>query len=328
MISRVAENCFWLNRYVERAETTARLVSINRLVILDSGIQEARRWKPIIVVVGEQQRFESLVGTRGYDKDEEAEEYLTWSKDNPVSIRSSLAGARENARMTREVISREMWETLNTAWQWFNSPAARKEYKKDRAQFYMRIRRTCAEFQGDCHDTMLHDEPFNFMRLGIVLERASQTARVMDVKHHWSEVSEQSDLETAQQSAQWMGLLRLCAAVEPFFKRYSSAPTGPLVMRFILQDMGFPRSVTHCLDRARNFIERIESGTKRRSATATKTLIQSAGKRMRTADVSSMSHAELHDELTHVTEMSAKICEQLYVDFFDPALPASRRAAR
>ena len=326
MISRVAENCFWLNRYVERAETTARLVSVNRLVILDAGIHEAQRWKPIIVVTGEQERFESLVGKRGYDKDEEAEEYLTWSDENPVSIRSSLAGARENARMSREVISREMWETLNTVWQWLNSPAARKEYKKDRAQFHMRVRRTCAEFQGDCHDTMLHDEPFNFMRLGIVLERANQTARVMDVKHHWSDAGSPGDYETAQQSAQWMGLLRLCSAVEPFFKRFSSAPTGPLVMRFILQDMGFPRSVTHCLDRARNFVERIEAGTKHRTATSTRTLIQAATKRMRTADVSTIGHAELHSQLTQVTASNAKICDQLYADFFDPALPTVQKA--
>ena len=140
MISRVAENCFWLNRYVERAEGTARMMFVNRLVVLDAEIHEAKRWKPLIAALGETARFERLVGEHGYDNDKKAEEYLTWSSDNPSSIVSSLAGARENARTTREVISREMWETVNTVWQWLASPGALKLYRKDRLEFYEKIR--------------------------------------------------------------------------------------------------------------------------------------------------------------------------------------------
>lgn len=320
MISRVAENCFWLNRYVERAETAARLVSINRVAILDAGIHDAQRWKPIIAVSGERERFERLVGESGYDRDEEAEAYLTWSEDNPSSIRSSLAGARENARMTREVVSREMWEGINTLWRWLNGPAARREYKKDRAQFHLHIRRTCAAFYGDGHNTMLHEQPFDFMRLGMLLERASQTARVMDLKHHWALTAGPEGDETAQASAQWAALLRLCTAVEPFFKRNLSAPTGPLVLRFLMQDMGFPRSVLHCLDRARNFIERIDAETRRREPTASHRLLLTASKRVRRINVSKIAQADLHAELGRTVAAVAGICDQVYADFFDPTL--------
>jgi len=320
VISRVAENCFWLHRYVERLETTARLVSINRMVILDAGIHEAGRWKPIIAVVGEQERFEALVGKRGYDRDEEAEEYLTWSEENPTSIRSSLAGARENARMTREVVSREMWETLNTAWQWLNGPAARREFKKDRPQFHMRLRRVCAEFQGDTHSTMLRDQPFLFMRLGFLLERASQTARVMAVKRHWSSTGERSPYE----SAQWMGLLRLCVAVEPFFKRNAAAPTGPRVADFILRDVGFPRSVLHCLVRSGSVVERIDADTRRTKATKTRRLLRAETKRLQATDAGSLDSAELTAELDRIIAAVADICDQAYADFFDPTLRLTR----
>lgn len=325
MISRVAENCFWLNRYVERVETTARLVSINRLDILDAGIHEAERWKPVIVVAGEQQRFERLLGAKSYDRDEDAEGYLTWSEENPTSIRSSLAAARENARMTREVVSREMWETINTLWQWLESPAALKAYKKDRARFYHDIRRACAEFQGDSHTTLLHDEPFNFMRLGGLLERADQTARVMDVKHHWLTASGDAQYETAQESAQWMGLLRLCTGVEPFFKRNSSAPTGPLVVRFVIQDAGFPRSVLHCLQEARGYLADIDTSTGHATPTRTSKRLDAASKRIAKLNLAALEATDLHAELTTVIAEVAGICNQAYSDFFDPTLAASHR---
>jgi uncharacterized alpha-E superfamily protein len=316
MISRVAENCFWLNRYIERAETTSRLVAVNRLGILDTDIHEGLRWKPVVVVSGEQKRFEALLGEAGYNDDAKAEEYLTWNPENPASVYSSFAGARENARTTREVVSREMWETINAAWRWLNSPSALRDYRKDSERFHRRIRSTCAEFQGNCHDTMLHEEPFDFLRFGTLVERASQTARVMDVKHHWLLQTADSEYESPQESAQWMGLLRLCSAVEPFFKRHTSAPTGPMVMRFILQDTGFPRSVVHSLDRMCDFVSRINIQTKGGAPTATLRLASAMAERLRETNVGALSAQALHVELTRVIETTAQICVQASEDYF------------
>jgi uncharacterized alpha-E superfamily protein len=320
MISRVAENCFWLSRYMERAETMARLVSVNRLGILDTDIHEGKRWKPIVVVSGEQKRFEKLVGVDAYNDDDKAEEYLTWESQNPASVYSSLAGARENARTTREVISRDVWETINATWQWFNSPAAHKEYKKDRVQFHRKIRTTCAAFQGDCHDTMLHAEAFDFLRFGTLVERAGQTARIMDVKHHWLSQRPRGEYETPRESAQWMGLLRLCSAGEPFFKRHTSAPTGPLVVKFIVQDPEFPRSLTHSLDRVRNFVTRINRQTRNGAETETLKLAEAACLRLRECDLSQLNSADLHAELTHLIEAIAEVCVQAGRDYFHPEL--------
>lgn len=346
MISRVAESCFWLFRYIERAESCARLVSVNRLLMLDAGLGDVERWKAVIVVLGEQERYETLIGADKYQDDDTAEEYLTWSDQNPVSIRSNLAWARENARMTREVISREMWETLNTWWQWFNSGAAKREYRKDRSQFYQRIRCMCAEFQGISDNTMLHEEPFDFMRLGMALERANQTARLMDVSHYripstdrvlpsdglpYSDRSPASDkaaIETPWQSAHWVGQLKLCAADEPFFKRNRAAPTGRAVAAFLLHDPTFPRSVLHCFQRAAELLSGIEAAAHRKTASPSLERVRGMVSRLRAADIATVIKSGLHEELTRVVNTAAAVCNQLHDDFFDPTTEPAPDATR
>jgi uncharacterized alpha-E superfamily protein len=318
VISRVADSCFWLYRYMDRAESCARLAAVNRLSLLDARIENAERWKPVIVVLGEQARFEELVGPGHYHDDAIAEEYLTWNQKNPGSIQSSLYWARENARMIREVISREMWETLNTAWQWWSGKLAQREYRKDPSQFYHRIRCLCAEFWGIGESSMLHEEPFDFMRLGMLLERANQTARLLDVKHHRIHLPDQENLETPWQSAQWLSQLKLCAAEESFFKRHRAAPTGRRVADFLLRDPSFPRSVLHCLDRAVLLIRQIQNATGRSAATASLRAAEELAERLSATRMSAPVQASLHDELTRVVDTVALICKELHREFFDP----------
>ncbi len=316
MISRVAENCFWLSRYMERADTMARLLAVNRVHILDSELNEGQSWRPVVIVAGEQERFENLLGEKAYENTEKAEEYLTWDERNPTSVYSSFAGARENARTTREVISREVWETINSTWRWLNEPAARKLYKKDRQKFFAKIRSVCAEHQGNCHDTLLHEEAFDFLKFGSWLERAAQTARVMDVRHHWLTEDSGDEVESPQESAQWMGLLRLCSAVEPFFKRHTAAPTGTLVVRFLLADRSFPRSVLFSLLQVEALARHINQYANESKPNETSRLASEALERITQADFSRPSSAALHATLTDVIESTSGICEQASRDYF------------
>lgn len=318
MISRVADSCFWLFRYIERAESCARLAAVNRIIVMDAEHERAERWKPVIVVLGEQARFEELIGEDRYHDDDDAEEYLTWNQESPVSIRSSLYWARENARQIREVISREMWETLNTSWQWLTSKAAQREYRSDRSQFYRRIRSLCAEFGGISDSTMLHEEPLDFMLLGMVLERANQTARLMDVKHHRLGGGDRETLETPWQSVQWVSQLKLCAAEESFLKRYRAAPTGRRVVEFLLRDPRFPRSVMHCFERAEHLLRSIERATARAASTNSLKALQDILEHLRLAKIADVLHAGLHEELTRVVETVALVGDHLQHDFLDP----------
>ncbi len=117
MISRVAEHCFWMSRYLERAENTARVLEVNQTLLLDFDVPLEQQWKPLLIISG-------IHDMPGEPDAERVQNYMTWEPDNPSSIASSLAAARENARIIREVISADMWERMNFYYLWMQGPGA------------------------------------------------------------------------------------------------------------------------------------------------------------------------------------------------------------
>lgn len=334
MISRVAESCFWIQRYVERAEHTARLLRETRAFLLDVQVPELEQWQPVIVVSGERERFAAFAGDPQLDESERVQNYLVWNEDSPIAIERSVFWARENARTIREVISGEMWEALNGLWHWLKRGQGKRVYSQDRDAFYGRIKDSAALFQGVCHSTMLHEEPFDFMRLGMLLERASQTARVLDVKYHalgptvpaeGDEPTRKESPESPLESAEWTTLLRCCSAEQSYFRRHQlrqfSGMSGQEVAGFLLKEEAFPRSVFHCLSRAWNFLRRIETSTGRvglPSALALEPLV----KRLESNSIDDILREGLHGELTHIIDTVAGVCDRIHTDYFDPSLPS------
>lgn len=322
MISRVAEHCFWLHRYLERAEHTARLLRVTRTYLLDMELPELERWHSALVVSGEHQRFPELVNTAASDNGEAIQAFLTWDERCGAGMKPSVKRARENARTIREVISLEMWESINAFWHFFSRGAGRKLYSSDRDAFYAKVKAMAALVHGTCHSTMSHSEPFDFMRLGMLLERAGQTARMMDVKHHIlgpTQPDAEAPVESALESAQWVALLRSCSAEHSFFRRHPLRFTAEDVVGFLLLEETFPQSVAYCLSRTNNFLRRIESTTgrpglgsaKRARALTDELLARSA---------TDILEAGLHEELTRMIDTIAGICDQIHADYFDPSL--------
>lgn len=314
MISRVAESCFWLQRYLERTENTARLVSVNRAFVLDVDLSATEQWWPVVVVAGEHHRIKEHLSEEQLSDGEAIQQYLTWSEHNPVSIVSSAKWARENARTIREVISLEMWETLNVFWHWLRGGPGRRQYREDAFAFYSRVRENAALFQGTSYNTMMHEEPFHFMQLGVLLERAGWTARIMDVKHHMVE----NEFVSPVGSAQLMALLRSCSATEPFFKTAREAPTPRRVVAFLLLSRTFPRSVYFCLRRARDLLSQIrptDSPIGGRSWAMLTALLDDLDR----SSVEDIFERGLHDELTRVIDTTAEICAAVHADYLDPS---------
>ena len=240
MISRVAEHCFWLSRYLERAENTARVLEVNQTLLLDLEAPIDQQWKPLLIISG-------VHDMEGEPDAETVQRHLTWEAENHSSIASSLAAARENARIIREVISADMWERINYYHLWMGRPASRKLYEGARSEFYNQIKRINQLVAGISEGTMSHGEAWEFFRLGRYLERASQTARILDVKYHIL-------LPTAQQvgtpvdSAHWVAILASCSGYEPFHKQHpGAADPGVSVADFLIFDPLFPRSLVRCL---------------------------------------------------------------------------------
>ncbi|MCA9582339.1 MAG: alpha-E domain-containing protein [Myxococcales bacterium] len=321
MISRVAENCFWLQRYMERAESTARLLTVTRSFLLDVRVPELEQWEPVIVVSGEADRFHERFPEGASNDAETVQAYLVWDEQCPVSLWSSIRWARENARTIREVISLEMWEAINALWHWLKGGPGRRLYVRDREAFYQRIKDSAALFQGICHSTVRHDEPFDFMRLGMLLERGAQTARLLDVKYHLLGPMQVSETETPVESAQWMALLRSCSAEHSYFRRRQSGLTGPGVAAFLLKEEDFPRSVAHCLGRALRSLRRIEETTERRDLPSSIQL-QALGDGLREKSMEEVLEEGLHAQLTATIDATARVCDAVHADYFNPTLPA------
>lgn len=322
MISRVAENCFWMFRYIERLQNTARLLEVNLGFVLEADLPLEHLWRPLVIVSGERERFDSLLGAEASEDAAAVQDYLVWDERNPSSIVGSLTAARENARSVREMMSEEMWTSLNGFWHWLRGGAGRRLYRSGPDRFYARVRDWPLEFFGVTLDTTLHEEPFDFMRLGMFLERAGQTARILDVKYH-AVGPTTGGVPSAVEHASWLALLKSCSAFEPFFKRHSTLPVGPDVAGFLLFEQRFPRSVRFCLDRGVNYLSRIRANATDFGQEA-EARARRAVKTLETGTIDGFIESGLHDELTGLIDQIAGVGDAIHDDYFAVRLPDDR----
>jgi len=322
MISRVAEDCFWLFRNIERANSTARLLRVHSGMILDAALPPSRTWRPLLIVLGEEPTFVDRLGAAKAEDGDAVLEYLTWDTRSGVSIASCLRAAREGARTIRETVSLEMWDTLNALWIWLTHGAGRRMYNRERAAFYEEVTRRCHQFLGACQSTMLHEEPFDFMRLGLNLERANQTARILDLQHHALGPDSRGP-ESAVRAAEWIAILRACAAYEPFFKKGSAPLSGPAVAGFLLLEPAFPGSVLHSLQRARNFLRRIGGTRGPRPNSPSLDLITTFVDDIEVLDLQKALDEGIHETLTSIVDRAAELAAAIREDYFAPQIPAA-----
>jgi len=258
MISRVADHCFWFGRYMERAESTARVLQVTGGLAIDSDLTPQQCWLPVVIIAGERDRFVAERGEEAFADGESVQEYLSFGKA-PVSLERSVMAARENARSIREVISLEVWESINELHLWMQSDKARSDFRSHRYGFYRHVRRETQLGLGLLRGTMLHDAPLDFIWLGVMLERTSQTARILDVHHHAFATASAGDAHphAVLEVSLWLSLLRACYGFESFMKSHRGQVTAESVAAFLLWESRFPRSVRHCLRRVRERLAHI-----------------------------------------------------------------------
>jgi uncharacterized alpha-E superfamily protein len=246
MISRTADHCFWFGRYLERSEATARMLAATMSLALDAEIPATELWRSALVVSGEDRSFKP--GAEGSAEDiagESAQRFMVWEDSNGVSLVSSIAGTRWNARSIREVLSLEAWEAVNELHLWAASPAAQTAYANERDAFYQHVRRGTQLALGLLRSTMLHDTALDFVWLGVLLERVNQTARTLDVHHHaFTNLPRRHEVV---ETALWLSLLRALSGSEAYLKRASGRISSEGVAKFLVSEAAFPRSIAYCV---------------------------------------------------------------------------------
>jgi uncharacterized alpha-E superfamily protein len=322
VISRVADHCFWFGRYLERAESIARVLAITHAQALDAEMPPRQCWLPVIIVAGEEEAFTRRLGADAADDGEAVQRYMTWTEDNLTCIRRSVAAARENARSIREVVSLEAWEAVNELHLWIGGPAAAAEWETQRWSFYRRVRRDVQLCLGLLRSTMLHDPPLDFIWLGVLLERVGQTARTLDVHHHalTQHFLAQPAVHQVVETALWLSLLRACSGFEPFMKRHQGRVTGHAVASFLILESRFPRSVSYCVHSAHERLAAIRPPDHHHLPGGRPL------ERLRVLDawLGERKHVDpetIHDLLTHVVDETAVICDQIGSDLLGTAPP-------
>ncbi|MEM9837676.1 MAG: alpha-E domain-containing protein [Pseudomonadota bacterium] len=244
MLSRVAENLFWIGRYMERAENVARLIdAARRMASLPQSVSHPRsnEWSSILIAAGARETFGPTFETA---TDEQAAEHLLFSKDNPSSAWRCIEAARENARTIRFVLTREAWEVLNTSWsqmRFMHSSDATGAALCDTIDW---VKARSAEFRGTVYGTMMRDDAFHFIRMGTAVERLDYTARLIDVKYHVllpsvTEVGSGTDLD------QWVSLLQAVAGHRAYIHATRDDVTARGVAEFLIRNETFPRSILY-----------------------------------------------------------------------------------
>ncbi len=309
MLSRVAENLYWLSRYVERAENTARIVSVNANLLLDLPRGIAPGWKPLVEIIGGEVLFSHLYNDYN---ERSAVNFLVGDMRNPGSILSSLSLARENARTIRDIFQREAWELINELYLYAKDNAQTGISKRGRFTYLKHIIHGSQTLTGITSGTMNHNAGFHFMRLGALLERADMTTRLIDARSANllpDEVASQRSFENIQ----WRSILKSLNAYQMYRQKMQVRVRRGDALRFLLQDDEFPRAFYRCIIAAESRVKKLpEHENVLRALTRTNRLVTKANIESLTEN-----QEELHDfidklqlELAHVHE---HIAEQYFL---------------
>jgi uncharacterized alpha-E superfamily protein len=308
VISRVADHCFWVGRYIERAESTARLLQVTRALAFDAELPPLHCWRPLMIVSGQYPEFVGQLGAEAAGHGDVVQRYMTWATENPVSIRNSIRAAREGARSIREVLGHEIWQATNELFLWFAGEEATASYVHDRDEVYRNVRRSTQLCLGLVRSTMLHDDPMDFLWLGVLLERIGQTARTLDMHHHMQAAA--GGPQPLLQTALWLSLLRACSGFEAFMRREQGRVSREAAVSFLIYEARFPRSLRYCVRSAHAVARRLDASGGKGAVTAARERLAALDHWLDGHEAEDIP-LSVHGLLTHIVDETSAACQEV-----------------
>jgi len=323
MLSRVADSIYWMSRYVERAENVARFIDVNLTIMLDAPVGYEHQWKPLINITGDHEVFTKRFGAA---TQQNTIFFLTFDPENSNSILSCLGSARENARSIREIISSEMWEQINTFYLRVKAESEKPGAPEKPYHFFAEVKQASPLFNGVTDATMTRNEAWHFLEMGRMLERADKTSRILDVKY-FILLRSVTDVGTPFDEIQWGAVLRSASAFEMYRKRHGRITPGGII-KFLLLDAEFPRSVRFSLTRARDSLHAITGTPLGSFSNISEKLLGQLCSDLAFTNVDEITATGLHEYLDDLQTKMNQISTGIYETFFALKTPKVTRRAR
>ncbi|MFK7822078.1 MAG: alpha-E domain-containing protein [Planctomycetaceae bacterium] len=324
MLCRAAESVFWMSRYVERAENVARFIGVNLELTLGERAGIDGQWNPLIFASGDEKQFKE-----SYDAPSRNNvlKFLLFDKNNPNSLISSLAMARENARVVRDTVSVSFWHKMNRLFIDVRDAAKNDEQiLKNPQEFLDRTIESSQTLLGIEKSTISHGEAWHFSRLGRILERADKTSRILDVKY-FTLLPRVEDVGKPLDVVQWSALLQSSSALA-MYRREHGRLRSANVVKFLVLNPDFPRSLMFCVSQAVLSLQAITPLNSPESQQQVVRALASLVETLQSLSVESIIEDGLHEFIDRFQVRIAQLCDGIASAWFqrnDFAVPMQQQ---
>ncbi|GGG63420.1 hypothetical protein GCM10011415_07290 [Salipiger pallidus] len=317
MLSRTADHLYWLARYMERAETTARLLEVGARTALlpDPSGGYRNDWEAVLRAKGTYQQFHDKYGELNQ---RDIETWLFFDAENPASVLSCINAARENARVVRTALTSPVWDAINTAYQELKQFQRTERSKLMTSELTEWTLRTCFLVRGCILATQLRNDGYDFMGLGTSIERADNTARLIDVKYYVL-LPSLSYVGSGLDQSQWALLLQSMTAQRAFNWTYTGEITAQKIAHLLILNRKFPRSLLSCVQWACDHLDNIADiyGTGTRAQESAHQLLTDLSR----AEVDDIFEEGLHEFLGRFMARNAGLANTIH-DVYLHGIPA------
>jgi len=310
MLGRSANGVFWMFRYLERAENTARLLDAGfRMALTRGDTASSDEWRSVLVTMGLDRAF---LARGGEYAGAQVSNFILRDKDNPGSVLAMIEGARTNARMVRTAITREVWEATNESWMILKDRLGKPARESNLGEVLGDIRRQATLVRGAMDGTMLRNEIFNFARIGTFLERADNTARILDVKYHVL-LPSVAWVGSSLDHVQWDTVLRSVAGDRAYRWLNAGSMDARGIASFLILDGRFPRSLTFCYEKLRSNM----AGLAREYGGETRAheLLRNTGSRLHQTSIDRIVESGLHEFIVEFIACNLDVASAVAQDY-------------
>lgn len=326
MLSRVAENIYWMSRYLERAASVARLLDVNFELALDLPGPTGPMWAPLVDVTGDRLLFNSIYGEPTM---EQVTHFLTADMQYANSIVSCMVKARENARIVRDHLPMELWEEINALYHFVLQTAQNQTgAPSNPGAFYRHVKGSGMLLGGIAQDAMMEAELWRFFRAGRMLERADKTSRILDVKYFML-LPDIEYVGTPYDDIQWTALLRSLDGFQSY-RRFYGRISPANVVRMLVLDSAFPRSIRYCLAEADHCLRGLTGSGPGVFVNATERVLGQVNAMLAYTEIDTIFLQGLHEFIdglqARMNDVDAAIFETFFALF--PAAPAGNGSVR